>query len=269
MRIPSRTSSSVHNPLFVGVLEGGGPLDDPDIPGEVVLRTRANVSNEAESPTSPKARHSLVSRPATPESSIGGRSLKQATSERLAALRVTRDTVFWDRDLTDFGIRVYPIGGKVYVAQARGPEGPDKPKRVTLGRHGVIGAEQARRRAALIIVRIKAGEEPVPLPLAVKAVGGPTVANLAARYPEEHVAVRVKPKTAVKARIAVRRQILPAPRPGAARGGGARSGCRTTTQNVRHPVGRQYGGEDPYGAPTGRERRGYDTRNHRTKRQTH
>ena len=39
------------------------------------------------------------------------------------------------------------------------------------GRHGVISAEQARRRAALTIVRIKTGEEPVPLPLAVKAVG--------------------------------------------------------------------------------------------------
>ena len=74
----------------------------------------------------------------------------------------------------------------------------------------MISAEQARRRAALVIVRIKAGEEPVPLPLAVKAVGGPTVVDLAARYLEEHVAVHVKPRTAVKARIALRREILPA-----------------------------------------------------------
>ena len=50
----------------------------------------------------------------------------------------------------------------------------------------------------------------MPLPLAVRAVGGPTVADLAARYLEEHVAVRVKPKTAVKARIALHREILPA-----------------------------------------------------------
>ena len=50
----------------------------------------------------------------------------------------------------------------------------------------------------------------MPLPLAVRAVGGPTVADLAARYLEEHVAVRVKPKTAVKARIALRRESLPA-----------------------------------------------------------
>ena len=136
-------------------------------------------------------------------------ALQQRTlsNRTVAALRVTRDTVFWDRDTTGFGVRVYPSGGKVYVAQARGPEGL---KRVTVGRHGVIGAEQARRRAALVVTRIKAGEDPVPVPLAVKAVDGPTVADLAARYLEEHVAVRVKPKTAVKAEIALRREILPA-----------------------------------------------------------
>ena len=87
---------------------------------------------------------------------------------------------------------------------------PDGPKRVRVGRHGVIGAEQARRRAALVIARIKAGEEAVPLPLAARAAGGPTVADLAARYLEEHVAVRVKPKTGANARTAVRRHILPA-----------------------------------------------------------
>ena len=35
-------------------------------------------------------------------------------------LAVEKDTVFWDRELTGFGVRVYPSGGKVYVAQARG-----------------------------------------------------------------------------------------------------------------------------------------------------
>ena len=42
--------------------------------------------------------------------------------------------------------------------------------KVTVGCYGVIGAEQARRRAALIVTRIKAGDEPVPIPLAVKTV---------------------------------------------------------------------------------------------------
>ena len=31
-----------------------------------------------------------------------------------------KDTVFWDRDLPGFGIRVYPSGAKVYVVQTRG-----------------------------------------------------------------------------------------------------------------------------------------------------
>ena len=120
------------------------------------------------------------------------------------ALSVEKDTVFWDRELTGFGVRVYPTGGRVYVAQSRGPEGA---KRVTVGRHGVISADQARRRAALIIARIKAGEEPVPAPMA--PLNGPTVAELAARYLEEHVAVRCKPATAVQCRQVVDKYILP------------------------------------------------------------
>ena len=132
---------------------------------------------------------------------------KTLSNRTVAALKVARDTVFWDRDLTGFGVRVYPTGGKVYIAQARGPDGP---KRVTVGRHDVLHADQARQRAALIIARIKAGEDPVPLPLAARANGGPTVADLAARYLEEHVEVKLKPNTQRQARGVLHRHILPA-----------------------------------------------------------
>ena len=129
------------------------------------------------------------------------------SNRMVAALKVGRDTVFWDRELTGFGVRAYPSGGKVYVAQARGPGGP---KRVTVGRHGVVNADEARRRAALIIARVKAGEEPVPEAMAAKPANGPAVADLAARYLEEHMAVRCKPKTAETARTVVDRHIVPA-----------------------------------------------------------
>ena len=132
---------------------------------------------------------------------------KTLSNRTVAALKVARDTVFWDRDLTGFGVRVYPTGGKVYIAQARGPDGP---KRMTVGRHDVLHADQARQRAALIIARIKAGEEPVPLPLAARANGGPTVADLAARYLEEHIEVKLKPNTQRQARGVLHRHILPA-----------------------------------------------------------
>ena len=49
---------------------------------------------------------------------------------------------------------------------------------MTVGRHGVITPEEARRRAAHIISRIKAGVDPIPEPLAAEA-NGPTVAELA------------------------------------------------------------------------------------------
>ena len=132
---------------------------------------------------------------------------KTLSNRTVAALKVARDTVFWDRDLTGFGVRVYPTGGKVYIAQARGPDGP---KRMTVGRHDVLHADQARQRAALIIARIKAGEEPLPLPLAARINGGPTVADLAARYLEEHVEVKLKPNTQRQARGVLHRHILPA-----------------------------------------------------------
>ena len=138
---------------------------------------------------------------------------RKLSNRTVAALSVERDTVFWDRELTGFGVRVYPTGGKVFVAQARGPDGPDnrhKPRRITVGRHPVLNAEQARQRAALIIARVKAGEEPVPLPLPAKYAKGPTVADLAARYLEEHIAVRCKPKTQRTARSVVNRHIVPA-----------------------------------------------------------
>ena len=107
----------------------------------------------------------------------------------------------------------YPTGCKVFIAQARGPDGPDNPhkgRRITVGRHPVLSAEQVRQRAALIIARVKAGEEPVPLPLPAKYAGGPKVADLAKRYLEEHIAVRCKSKTQRTARSVVNRHIVPA-----------------------------------------------------------
>ena len=122
------------------------------------------------------------------------------------ALGARKDTVYWDSALKGFGVRVYPSGAKVYVVQTRGPGGP---KRVAVGRHGVITTNQARRRAALMLARIKAGEAPGSAP-AARPPRGPTVAELAERYFREHVAVHCKPRTADAYRYLVERHILPA-----------------------------------------------------------
>ena len=131
--------------------------------------------------------------------------MKTLSNRAVGKLKVEKDTVYWDRDLTGFGVRVYPTGSKVYVAQARGPEGP---RRVAVGRHGVINADEARKRAAHVIARIKAGEEAVPEPM--KPAGGPTVNELCARYLTEYVSVRCKPGTAALYRSVINRHVRPA-----------------------------------------------------------
>ena len=68
-----------------------------------------------------------------------------------------KDAIFWDRDLAGFGVRVHTTGRKLYIVQSRGPAGL---KRVTLGRVGNDPIDKHRREAALVIDRIKRGEDP-------------------------------------------------------------------------------------------------------------
>ena len=114
-----------------------------------------------------------------------------------------KDATFWDRELPGFGVRVYPSGSRVYIAQCRGPAGI---RRVTLGRHGAITPEQARKKAGAAIARIRQGEDPVqgpPVPVL-------TVADLAERYMEAHVEVRCNAHTQRIYRGTLRNHILPA-----------------------------------------------------------
>lgn len=113
-----------------------------------------------------------------------------------------KDAVFWDRRLPGFGVRVYPSGRKVYVVQTRAG---GKSKRVTVGRHGKIAPDRARKEAARLIVRIKEGRPPVDAEPATE----PTVADLAGRYLREHVDMHCKPVTAKHYRLMLRKHIVP------------------------------------------------------------
>ena len=108
---------------------------------ERVSAARVGASIGADIAPTRQARTALI---------VSDLSARSITSSAVDALPAGRDTVIWDRALTGFGVRVYPSGAKVYVVQTRGPAGT---RRITVGRHGVIGADEARRRAALIIAR--------------------------------------------------------------------------------------------------------------------
>ena len=114
-----------------------------------------------------------------------------------------KDAVFWDRDLPGFGVRVYPSGAKVYVVQTRAF---GRSKRVTVGRHGEVSADQARKEAVRIIVRLKAGGSATP----AKPSAAPTVGDLAERYEREYVAMHCKPATVCHYGLMLRKHIVPA-----------------------------------------------------------
>ena len=116
-------------------------------------------------------------------------SAVKLTMRTVEALSATgRDTVYWDREVPGFGIRVYRTGRKVYIVQTRGPAGS---KRAVVGVHGDLRPEKARRQAIDMIDRIKRGEDAVPS----KPAAEPTVADLARRYMEAHVEVNCRPNT--------------------------------------------------------------------------
>ena len=118
-----------------------------------------------------------------------------------------RETVFWDRELSGFGVRVYPSGSRVYLVQTRHG---GKSRRVTIGRHGLLTAERARRKAAEVIATIKAGEEPGTRNGSVSpSATGPKLAEVAERYMREHVVVRCKPTTAGGYRYVLDKLLLP------------------------------------------------------------
>lgn len=134
---------------------------------------------------------------------MSAKSDQKLTKRTIDALAATgKDAVFWDRDLVGFGVRVYATGRKVFVVQTRGPRGP---KRITLGRYGQLLADDARKQAAEAIDRIKRGLEPFPAPVEPEL----TVAGLAERYMEGHVAVNCRERTLASYRHIIKRHILP------------------------------------------------------------
>ena len=67
-----------------------------------------------------------------------------------------RDAFLWDAEITGFGCKITPAGRKVYILQYR-TENQDSrkaPKRVTLGKHGDITFDKARKLATRGTVKL-------------------------------------------------------------------------------------------------------------------
>ena len=114
------------------------------------------------------------------------------------------DTVYWDGELTGFGLRVRRSGRKSYVVQTRIA---GKLCWFTIGPHGPLNPDQARARALEILACAKKGIDPRDADARREAE--PSMADLGRRFLEEYVPVHCKPSTREEYRRSVKLFIDP------------------------------------------------------------
>lgn len=98
-----------------------------------------------------------------------------------------RESFVWDRELRGFGVQVMPSGLKSFVLQYRSPEG--RPRRMVMGRYGLMTVEEARDLAREKLVVISKGMDPAAEE--VETVGRSTVGEICDWYLTEAEAGRI------------------------------------------------------------------------------
>lgn len=132
--------------------------------------------------------------------------MAKLTKRQIEALEpADKDYFVWDTELSGLGIRVFPTGRKQFVLQYRFGR---TSRRMSLGRFGALTPDQARGLALEALVKIRHDVDPqLEKRERREAV---TVNELAKRFDEEHIEVRLKASTAKEYRRNLELFILPA-----------------------------------------------------------
>ena len=117
-----------------------------------------------------------------------------------------RDVFLWDAHLVGFGARVKPSGVRLYLIQYRNRHG--QTRRLTIGRHGAMTCEQARKEAVQQLAAVQAGADPSRDRHARRKA--PTVNELLDGFLTDHVDMKLKPTTAREYRGMIERLARPA-----------------------------------------------------------
>ena len=115
-----------------------------------------------------------------------------------------REYWVWDRDVKGFGVRVHPTGRKSYAVQYRIGR---RTRRISIGQHGVLTADEARTEARKLLGIVAKGGDPSGDKQ--ERMRAPTVAALCDRFLAEYVAEHCKPTTARDYHSIIRRFIRP------------------------------------------------------------
>jgi integrase len=132
--------------------------------------------------------------------------MPKITKRTVEALRpADHDVLVWDDELRGFGVRVKPSGLRTYLVQYRNAQG--RSRRLSVGNHGRLTAEEARKEARLILAEVERGGDPAETRDATRKA--PTMAELCERYLAHHANTRKKAMSVYGDRRMVERFIRP------------------------------------------------------------
>lgn len=114
------------------------------------------------------------------------------------------DHFVWDQHLPGFGLRVSPKGQKSFLIQYRYQ---GRTQRMRLGRLGLITADEARKKAKVLLGEAEAGKNPALVASAKRKA--PHLSDVAKRFVTEHVETRLKPRTQANYISVLKSYILP------------------------------------------------------------
>ena len=81
-----------------------------------------------------------------------------------AAKPAAAEFTVWDDEVSGFGLKVTPAGGKIYIYRYRlarpGQAAQTAPKKYTIGKHGNLTPDQARKRAKELAALVEQGMDP-------------------------------------------------------------------------------------------------------------
>ncbi|MCJ9430755.1 tyrosine-type recombinase/integrase [Kordiimonas marina] len=100
------------------------------------------------------------------------------------------DYFVWDSEIKGFGLRVLKSGVKSYLIQYRSG---GRTRRLTLGKHGVLTPDEARKMAREYLVEVANGGNPSEDRRRYSIA--PTLSALCSRFMDEHVKAKCKPST--------------------------------------------------------------------------
>lgn len=144
-----------------------------------------------------------------------------------AAKPAAAEYVVWDDEVSGFGLKVTPAGSKVYIYRYRlarpGQAAQTAPSKYTIGRHGNLTPDQARKQAKELAILVSKGVDPRQQELAVLAAhddaerlrqerarmdGELAFGNVAAKWLAEY-GYDHRPASVAQAKLAVHRYLAP------------------------------------------------------------